>query len=173
MTTHPHRPDPAAIRIVAAVLGTTADLSPAEVADCHIERVRVAAEDRRRPRQVLVSDHGTRLGLQLPRGTTLHDGDILVREGNMLIVVTSAAGWVLAIRPRTMREMGEVAHALGNRHQPAQFAALPSDPSGTGACELVMPDDHTIAAYLTERGVPFERVERALAEPFRHAEHTH
>lgn len=168
MSTHTHPPRTAATRLVPALLGNLADLSPAELADCHLERVPVAAEDRRRPRQRLVSDHGTSLGLQLPRGTTLHDGDILVRDGNNLIVVASAAGWVLAIRPRTMQEMGEVAHALGNRHQPAQFVALPG-----GGCELVMPDDHTIADYLTERGVPFERVERVLAEPFRHAEHTH
>lgn len=134
----------------------------------HIERVRLSARDRDRAVQRVITDHGTILGLRLPRGTVLTDGDILVRDTDRIVVVASEATPVLVIRPRSTVEMGRTAHALGNRHLPAQFGE-----SDDTTVEMIVPDDHTVADFLVHHDVPHLRTERVLATPFRHAEHRH
>lgn len=154
--------------VVTEIAGNIADLTGAQLASRHIERVRLPAGDLAKPVQRVVSDHGTEIGLRLARGSVLHDGDILLDRGNDLVVVAQEATTVLVISPVDMRQMGVAAHALGNRHLPAQFI----DAGGVGAV-MIVPDDHTVVAYLTFAGVPFRREDRVLPEPFRHAEHTH
>lgn len=152
--------------LVERLHGNLADLTEAH--DLHIERVRLSARDRDRAVQRLVTDHGVTLGLRLPRGTVLTDGDILHRDGDRIIIVASKTTPVIVIRPRDTEEMGRTAHALGNRHLPAQFVVGADDRT-----EMIVPDDHTVADFLDHRGVPFERSERVLDTPFRHAEHRH
>ena len=77
---------------------------------------------------------------------------------------------VLVIAPRTITEMGVTAHGLGNRHLQAQFFDTSSE---YGAEVMVVQFDHTVTQYLDEHGVPYERQERVMPVPFRHAEHTH
>lgn len=114
--------------------------------------------------QRLVASDGTEVGLRLPTGHPgLRDGDVLAITDTDYWVVRAAPTDVLVIRPRSMGEMGRVAHALGNRHLPAQFA---------GDAMLVA-YDHTVGRYLDENAIPYDREERVLPEPFRHAEHTH
>lgn len=152
--------------LVEQLHGNLADLGEAH--GFHIERVRLGAHDRDRAVQRVVTDHGLTLGLRLPRGTVLTEGDILHRDSDRIIVVASEATPVIVIHPRGAGEMGRTAHALGNRHLPAQFAA-----DADGRVEMIVPDDHTVAAYLDHYGVPFERTERVLTTPLRHAEHIH
>lgn len=154
--------------LVDAITTTLAEL---DLAERHLERVRLPATDRTRAVQRVVSDHGTVLGLRLPRGTVLSDGDVLLADDVRVIVISSEASPVIVIRPRTMLEMGQVAHTLGNRHLPAQFEPLAS--GADGLAEMIVPDDHTVVQHLVAYGIPHERTERVLAVPFRHAEHTH
>lgn len=153
--------------VVTQIVGNIADLTGPQLAAHHVERVRLAAADLARPVQRVVGDHGTEIGLRLARGTVLHDGDILLADGHDLVVVAQEATTVLVVLPVDMHQMGVTAHALGNRHLPAQFEAV-----GDGAA-MIVPDDHTVVAYLNSAGVPFRREERVLRQPFRHAEHTH
>ena len=62
-----------------------------------------------------------------------------------------------------MRQALEIAHALGNRHLPAQFEA-----DG-----LVVRYHGLIEALLREHGVPHAREERVLVDAFRHAHAPH
>lgn len=150
------------------IRGNLADLPEAAPERRHIERVHLGSADLTRPVQRVVTDHGRTLGLRLPRGTVLRDGDILALTSSDLIVVAQDSTDVIVISPTTMQQMGEVAHTLGNRHLPAQFAAA----EGAGAT-MVVPDDHTVVAWLEEHDVPYERQAKMLASPFRHAGHTH
>ncbi|OYO20111.1 Urease accessory protein UreE [Enemella evansiae] len=147
----------------------TATLAELELADRHLERVRLPATDRTRAVQRVVTDHGTVLGLRLPRGTVLSDGDVLHADDTRVIVISSEASPVIVIRPRTMLDMGQVAHTLGNRHLPAQFETRGPE----GLAEMIVPDDHTVVQHLAAHGIPHERTERVLTVPFRHAEHSH
>jgi urease accessory protein len=87
-----------------------------------------------------------------------------------MIVVSVLPTDVLVIAPRTIHEMGVVAHSLGNRHLQAQFFDSASE---YGADVMVCAYDHTVEDYLVHVGVPYSRQERVMPVPFRHAEHSH
>jgi urease accessory protein len=144
--------------VVTRIRGNLADLPVAERERRHIERVRMGSSDLVRPVQRVVTDHGRRLGLRLPRGTVLRDGDILALTSSELIIVAQEATEVLVIAPTSMRQMGEVAHLLGHRHLPAEFS------EGDGSVTIVVPDDQTIVAWLEAHQVPYDRQERARPE---------
>ena len=113
-------------------------------------------------------------GLRLSQDADLRNGDILIREGRNAVVIEVDLITVIVIAPRSIVEMGRVAHALGNRHLPAQFFA-DFDVPGL-ACDagvMVVADDRTVSAYLDHEGTPYAVVERVMEVPFRHATHSH
>lgn len=114
---------------------------------------------------------GREMGLRLPPGhPILRDGDVLNEDEATLHVVRIAPTDVLVIMPEDSHEMGFVAHSLGNRHLPAQFAA----PGKLGErAAMVVQYDHTVEAFLEEHRVRAERTELVPPVPFRHSEHTH
>lgn len=154
--------------IIEELQGNIGELDPAGLASLHVETVRLGEEDLRKPVQRVTSDHGREYGLRLPRGTVLAEGDIIHRDGSGIVVITVASTRVIVITPVSTEQMGRVAHALGNRHMPAQFATL-----ADGTAEMVVPDDHTTISYLRHESVAYSVQERVLTEPFHHAEHTH
>jgi urease accessory protein len=121
--------------------------------------------------QRVSTDHGQELGIRLPAGSgELRDGDILHVAGSNMIVVSVLPTDVLVIAPGSIREMGVVAHSLGNRHLQAQFFDAASE---YGAEVMVCQYDHTVEDYLKSVGVAYDRQERVMPVPFRHAEHSH
>lgn len=153
--------------IVEKILGNLADLPAPEREGLHVEKVVMPSADLVKRIQRVTTDHGRPLGLHLdaPHGPEgdLKDGDILVRDDHGLVVVSVEATDVLVIAPRSITEMGVVAHGLGNRHLQAQFFDADSE---YGAEVMVV-------QYLEARRVPHERQERVMPVAFRHAEHTH
>lgn len=134
---------------------------------------RVALADAERVKRVLRvrTDRGRELGIRLPVGTPdLKDGDLLYLDEKEAIVVEALPTDVLVIKPRSIVEMGTVAHSLGNRHLPAQFFGHDSD---FQADVMVVEYDPTVQQYLDSVGVPYAREQRVMPTPFRHAEHTH
>lgn len=130
----------------------------------HCERVHLDNDALRSRVQRITTDHGREFGLMLPMGhPPLKDGDILHADNNGIVLVQAAASDVLVISPRSVQEMGVVAHTLGNRHLPAQFL------DGT----MIVQFDSTVVDYLEHVQVPYRREERVMPTPFRHAEHTH
>lgn len=114
---------------------------------------------------------GGELGLRLnPGHPILRDGDVLTAADDAVHVVRIAPTDVLVITPTDAHEMGFVAHALGNRHLPAQFAA-PGKLNERAA--MVVAYDHTVQAFLDDHGVDYQRTELVPPKPFRHSEHTH
>lgn len=162
--------------VITELVGNRSDPEIAAMLDgAHVERVTLPGEALVKRTQRVVTDHGNELGLRLPRGAAdLKDGDVLYidRSGERAnaIVVETLPTDVLVIAPRSIREMGFVAHSLGNRHLPAQFFDSDSD---YGAEVMVVQFDHTVEDFLSQHQVPYSRQERVMAVPFRHAEHTH
>ncbi len=137
----------------------------------HVETVRLPGEQLVKRVQRVRTDHDREIGIRLPPDAPeLRDGDLLHLDEGHAIIVRTLPTDVLVIRPRSLVEMGTVAHALGNRHLPAQFFAATSE---YGADVMVVPDDHTVVHYLESAGVPYAREKRVLPRPFRHSEHTH
>ncbi|MFI8596084.1 urease accessory protein UreE [Rothia koreensis] len=161
--------------IVTRILGNAQqDDIAARLRERHVEKVSLAGEDLVKRIQRLSTDHGTEFGLRLPpRSPDLKDGDVLAlpeRSDESAIVVSVLPTDVLVIRPRSVLEMGRIAHSLGNRHLQAQFFA---DDSEYEAQVMVVQYDHTVENYLRAEEVDFVRQSRIMPEPFRHAEHTH
>ena len=160
--------------IIEKVLGNLHDLPAAtagEYAGLHQEKVVLPSAQLVKRIQRVTTDHGKEIGIRLPPGSgDLRDGDILHVAESTMIVVSVLPTDVLVVAPRTIHEMGVVAHSLGNRHLQAQFF----DPgSEYGAEVMVCAYDHTVEDYLKHVGVPYERQERVMPVPFRHAEHSH
>ncbi|MDJ0312445.1 urease accessory protein UreE [Arthrobacter sp. H35-D1] len=160
--------------IVNSVIGNVHHMPAAGLDGMHVEKVLLSGADLSKRIQRVCTDHGTEVGLRL-RATAgsdgdLCDGDILFRDAATLIVVTVLPTDVLVIAPRSVLQMGSVAHQLGNRHLQAQFFGMESD---YGAEVMVVPYDHTVVQLLDHLVVPYSRQERVMAAPFRHAEHTH
>jgi urease accessory protein len=157
--------------IIEDILGNLHELPRDAYAGRHQERVVLPGSLLVKRIQRVTTDHGKELAIRLPSGSGhLRDGDILAADEANLIVVSVLPTDVLVIAPGTIHEMGVVAHSLGNRHLQAQFFDTASEYQ---ADVMVCQYDHTVEDYLKHVGVPYQRQERVMPVPFRHAEHTH
>ncbi|AWB84297.1 urease accessory protein UreE [Corynebacterium liangguodongii] len=162
--------------IITEIAGTLGDPDmERRLEGAHVEKVSLPSDELVKRIQRVTTDHGRELGIRLAAGAPdLKDGDVLLVEetdgGLNAVVVATLPSDVLVIRPTSIRQMGFVAHSLGNRHLQAQFFGAESD---FGAEVMVVQYDHTVEDFLTHHGVAFERRERVMEVPFRHAEHTH
>lgn len=160
--------------IIEKVLGNLHELPTSDLAaytGLHREKVMLPSAQLVKRIQRVTTDHGKEIGIRLPSGAgDLRDGDILhVAETNMIVVSVLPTD-VLVVAPRTIHEMGVVAHSLGNRHLQAQFFDSSSE---YGTEVMVCAYDHTVEDYLRHVAVPYTRQERVMPVPFRHAEHSH
>lgn len=159
--------------IIEKILGNlhdrTAGADP--YAGLHKEKVVLPSSELVKRIQRVTTDHGKEIGIRLPGGSAdLRDGDVLHVAEATMIVVSVLPTDVLVIAPQSIHQMGVVAHSLGNRHLQAQFF----DASSEYAAEvMVCAYDHTVEDYLRHVGVPYDRQERVMPVPFRHAEHSH
>ncbi|MFL1673826.1 urease accessory protein UreE [Paenibacillus dendritiformis] len=149
--------------IIEQIAGRLADLSPEERAGRHMEKVFMASEDMLKTIQRVTTDHGNEIGIRLAQRTELKDGDILYMDDKNMIVIEVMPDDVLVIQPRSIREMGEIAHKLGNRHLPAQF-------EGDG---MVVQYDYLVEEQLNQDGIPFARENKKMKQAFRHVGHKH
>jgi len=81
-------------------------------------------EDRRRSRQLARLDDGREVGLHLPRGTVLRDGDRLLgdHDASPVVVVRAAPETLSVARTADAHLLARAAYHLGNRHVPLQVA---------------------------------------------------
>jgi urease accessory protein len=159
--------------IIEKILGNLHDQVPGAdpYSGLHKEKVVLPSAQLVKRIQRVTTDHGKELGIRLPSGSAdLRDGDVLHVGESTMIVVSVLPTDVLVVAPRTIHEMGIVAHSLGNRHLQAQFF---DEASAYGAEVMVCQYDHTVEDYLKHVGVPYARQERVMPVPFRHAEHSH
>lgn len=81
----------------------------------------LAAEERARSRIRLTAEDGTEIQLVLPRGTVLHDGDLLRATGGTLVRIRAKAEPLLTARTNDALTLLRAAYHLGNRHVPAEI----------------------------------------------------
>lgn len=97
--------------------------------------------------------------LRLPRGTVLHDGDLLQAEDARIVVRVIAKSEPVLVVKATPVLLLKAAYHLGNRHVPVEvtqdYLRLSPDPVlrtmleqlGTQVCEAVLPFQPEIGAY--------------------------
>jgi len=66
-------------------------------------------------------DTGEDVGVVLPRGTVLRDGDVLVADDGGLVRVAAAAENLLLVRAPDRLTLTRAAYHLGNRHTPVEI----------------------------------------------------
>ena len=78
---------------------------------------------RQKTRFVALLDNGTKVGIILPRGAVLRQGDCLKAEQGEVIKVLAADETVSTIHVNDPLLMARAAYHLGNRHVPLQVGA--------------------------------------------------
>ena len=85
----------------------------------------LTAEERTRSRHRFETEDGKVVFLHLPRGTVLHDGDILQEEiHSSLIRITAKPELVLTAFAQTPLLLLRAAYHLGNRHVPVEITPV-------------------------------------------------
>ena len=80
-------------------------------------------ELRQKSRLRTTVEGGEEIGLFLPRGTVLRDGDCLEADDGRIVRVTAAEENLLEARCVDAHALARAAYHLGNRHTPVQVGA--------------------------------------------------
>jgi urease accessory protein len=82
----------------------------------------LTAEARTKTRQRLEIAEEKWVGLRLPRGTVLKDGDLLLSEEDKVVVrIVAQPEPVMTVRGETQLDLLKAAYHLGNRHVPIEI----------------------------------------------------
>ncbi len=97
-------------------LASTSDLVPSSI-------LALTAEERTRSRYRLKSPEGQEFGLHLPRGTILHEGDLLTSDTSEPIVrIVARSEPVMTVTAKHSLDLLRAAYHLGNRHVPLEIS---------------------------------------------------
>lgn len=143
------------------VLGNIKDIE--NINNYHVEKIILKSDDLLKRIIRVTSDHGHEYGISLDKGKTLNNGDILLKDGHNLVIVQYESNDILVIKPTSINEMGKIAHALGNRHLPAQFE---ND-------TMIVEYDDLVEDKLKHDNINYSRENRVLEKAFRHVEFEH
>jgi urease accessory protein len=146
--------------IITEIIGNLDDISSA---GRHIERVYLSSDELVKRIQRVTTDHGKEVGIRLTEPKDLVDGDILYMDERNMIVVSVTSDDLLVLRPSSIKQMGEIAHLLGNRHLPAQFEEE----------VMLVQYDYLVEELLVQLEIPYTREERKVKKAFRHIGHSH
>lgn len=87
-------------------------------------KLSLTAAERTRSRHWFETDDGLKVGLQLPRGTVLRDGDYLRSQtGELLVQVVAKPEAVCTVVATHPLDFLRAAYHLGNRHIPLEITA--------------------------------------------------
>ncbi|HKT95817.1 MAG TPA: urease accessory protein UreE [Paraburkholderia sp.] len=109
----------------------------------------LAYDARCKSRFAATLDSGEEVGVVLPRGTVLRDGDMLVADDGGLVRVIAAPQSVLLVRAAERLTLMRAAYHLGNRHTPVEV----------GIDELKLEADPVLEDMLKRLGAQVERAE--------------
>ncbi len=149
--------------IIEKVITNIEKLDQEEMKKRHQEKVYLESADLVKRIQRVTTDHNREIGIRLKEARDLVAGDVLFMDEENMIVVDVLSDDLLVISPRSMYEMGMIAHQLGNRHLPAQFEGD----------EMLVQYDYLVEELLEQLAIPFTREERKVKQAFRHIGHAH
>ena len=139
------------------------DMEKEEIIKRHIEKVYLESDHLVKRIQRVTTDHGREIGIRLKDPRDLVAGDVLYMDEKNMIVIDVIADDLLVITPRNIKEMGTIAHQLGNRHLPAQFEEN----------MMMVQYDYLVEELLQELEIPYKRDNRKVKQAFRHIGHSH
>jgi urease accessory protein len=115
--------------------------APSSLGSRRLERVVLTSGDLARHRQRVKTDAGRDVGISLPHGVALKDGDLLHLDAECAIVVEQAEEDLLWLQPQTPEQFGLMGYQVGNLHRAAMIdltgspccTTRPSKPWPTGS----------------------------------------
>ncbi len=134
-----------------------------EIEKRHIEKVYLESSHLVKRIQRVKTDHGKEIGIRLKEARDLEAGDVLYMDDKNMIVIDVLSDDLLVISPQNIKEMGTIAHQLGNRHIPAQFEDE----------NMLVQYDYLIEELLQQLEIPYKREDRKVKQAFRHIGHSH
>src|SRR3954453_17739641 len=147
--------------IVESIVANIEEMEKEELLKRHKEKVFLESADLVKRIQRVTTDHGREIGIRLKDPRDLVAGDVLYMDDKNMIVIDVVADDLLVILPRSIKEMGTIAHQLGNRHLPAQFEE-----------DMMMVQyDYLVEELLNELDIPYQREKRKVKQAFRHIGH--
>ncbi|MEK4762684.1 urease accessory protein UreE [Viridibacillus sp. FSL E2-0187] len=149
--------------IIEEIVTNLEQMDPNDIKKRHMEKVYLESAHLMKRIQRVKTDHGNELGIRLKAPRDLVAGDVLYMDEKNMIVIDVLSDDLLVISPRDIKEMGTIAHQLGNRHLPAQFEGN----------DMLVQYDYLVEELLQELGIPFKREDRKVKQAFRHIGHSH
>ncbi|MCH6264999.1 urease accessory protein UreE [Neobacillus citreus] len=149
--------------IIEQIVTNIEQMDKEEIAKRHKEKVYLESAHLVKRIQRVTTDHGTEIGIRLKEPRDLVAGDVLYMDDKNMIIIDVISDDLLIICPRSMNEMGTIAHQLGNRHLPAQFEGD----------EMLVQYDYLVEELLQNLQIPYKREDRKVKQAFRHIGHSH
>ncbi|ASN06952.1 urease accessory protein UreE [Virgibacillus necropolis] len=149
--------------IIEKVVTNIDKMDQKEIEKRHKEKVYLESAYLVKRIQRVTTDHGRELGIRLKESRDLEAGDVLYMDEKNMVLVEVLSDDLLIISPRSLHEMGTIAHQLGNRHLPAQFEDS----------DMLVQYDYLVEELLKELAIPFSREKRKVKQAFRHIGHSH
>lgn len=149
--------------IIDKVVTNIDSLEQQDIEKRHKEIVYLESAELVKRIQRVKTDHDRELGIRLKENNDLEAGDVIYMDDDSLIIIEVLPDDLLVISPRTMNEMGMIAHHLGNRHLPAQFEVD----------EMLVQYDYLVEELLQQLEIPYKREDRKVRQAFRHIGHSH
>ncbi|MCZ6160520.1 urease accessory protein UreE [Campylobacter ureolyticus] len=144
--------------IVNKILG---NLDNFDLKDKKVDFANISNDDRVKKVLRVKSDKGVEIGINVE--DEIKDGDILAILNDSVVVVKILPTDVLEISPKNLKEMGIIAHNIGNRHTPAIFEED----------LMIIEPDSLIEEFLKNQNVKYKKTKRVLKTALRHASHSH
>ena len=139
------------------------NIAKVEIEKRHMEKVYLESAHLVKRIQRVTTDHGNEIGIRLKEPRDLVAGDVLYMDDKNLIIIDVISDDLIIISPRSLNEMGTIAHQLGNRHLPAQF----------DKDEMLVQYDYLVEELLQKLQIPYKREDRKVKQAFRHIGHSH
>lgn len=144
--------------VVNKILG---NLNNFDLKDKKVDFANISNDDRVKKVLRVKSNNGVEIGINVE--DELKDGDILAILEDNIVAIKILPTDVLEISPKNLKEMGIIAHNIGNRHTPAIFEED----------LMIIEPDSLIEEFLKNQNVDFKKTKRVLKTALRHANHSH
>lgn len=149
--------------IIEKIITNLEQMDKRDIEKRHMEKVYLESAHLMKRIQRVKTDHGNELGIRLSEPRDLVAGDVLYMDDKNMIVIDVLSDDLLVIQPRSIHEMGSIAHQLGNRHLPAQFEDN----------DMLVQYDYLVEELLEQLAIPYKREDRKVKQAFRHIGHSH
>ncbi|MHC5228849.1 urease accessory protein UreE [Enterococcus sp. LJL99] len=135
-----------------------------DIENYHVETVVLSSDELNKKIIRVTTDHGNEYGIRLSdESEGLHNGAIFFLDDHNLLVINVRSEEMIIIEPKTMDEMGEIAHMLGNTHKPVVVEEG----------KIVLELDPTVIELLNKKQVSHKVEKIKLKKPLKHVDLSH